>query len=483
MLRRLLGLGLLALGWVFLRRRMGASGSGSGTQTGSAMQVLTEGRTVLADRATELTGTAREVVSNVVRSTRESAAEKAGRLRSADQSGSSGGSVGIPTTAQLEDDASLVQDVAPVSATPSSVVDAPTYAVGATGPDVPFTDPMPGEVAGDPDLTTSGQADDTTATSQMGTRSTHNTTAEQPVTSDYITFTSDDDPASTVTQEPSATTRHETSSDAVDTSMGASEMSFGAAQPDMDASSADATSAEDTDGEPEGLLIAPDAGPAPTSATGTTSVQEAETYQSSVNDVDVQGSTAEDEVSSADDGGTQHDRRPIEGGSGDRIYTSDEPRGAHDTQDTAETVGRPGPVADARREELQSLDITPESGASTADYQTVEVSLPPETLAAMESMDEHGHAQTVDYPIEEGYSVESTDGKVGSVSSVVRVEGAAENYMVVKEGLILKKEVNIPFSAVDRVEGDTVYLTIDKQYIKLMEGQETIHTGDAGPQI
>jgi hypothetical protein len=212
-------------------------------------------------------------------------------------------------------------------------------------------------------------------------------------------------------------------------------------------------------------------------------MQEAEAYQSSVNDADAQGSTVEGEARSADDGGTLHDRRPIEGGSVDRIYTSDDPRGEHDTQDTAGTIGRPGPVANARREELQSVHITPETGTSTADYQSVEVSLPPETIAAIETMDEHGPAHTVDYPIQDGYHVEATDGKVGTVSSVVRTDGAVENYMVVKEGLILKKEVNIPFSAVDRVEGDTVYLTIDKQYIKLMEGQETIHTGDAGPQI
>lgn len=482
MLGRLLGLGLLVLGWVFLRRRMGASGSGSGTQTGSARQVLTEGRTVLADRATELTGTAREVVSNVVRSTRESAAEKAGRLRSADQSGSSGGSVGIPTTAQPADDAPLVQDVAPVSAS-GSTGDAPTYAVGATGPDVPFADPIPGEVAGDPDLSTSGQAGDTTATTRPETSTAEISAVGQPVTSDYISFTSDDDATSTATRGTSAWTRREASRDDLDTTAGASGTSFGTAQPDMDASSADTTSAEDTGGEPEGLLIAPDAGPAPTSDTGTTSMQEAETYQSSVNDADAQGSTVEGEARSADDRGTQHDRRPIEGGSVDRIYTSDDPRGEHDTQDTADTIGRPGPVANARREELQSVHITPETGTSTADYQSVEVSLPPETIAAIETMDEHGPAHTVDYPIQDGYHVEATDGKVGTVSSVVRTEGAIENYMVVKEGLILKKEVNIPFSAVDRVEGDTVYLTIDKQYIKLMEGQETIHTGDAGPQI
>lgn len=512
MLSRLLGLVLLVLGWAFLRRlRPGPSGSGPGTQPGSARQVLTEGKSVLADTATELKGAAsevREVVANVVRNTRDSAADKADRLRSAAPTSSSRGTVGIPTTEQPPDDALFMQDVAPARTPPLSEIDAPTYAADATGPDVPFADPIPGEVVDDSDHTARGDAPDplvtqsetthpdtgtqatdsqvgaTTEVTQPGMSGTCSPAARQPVTSSYITFTSDDDPASAVTQDPSATTGYDTSGDTLDTTAGATWKSVDEAQSAADATSAGPTNGEDTDATPEGLLIAPEGGSALARDTDDTiPVQRTDVQQSSTDDAGVPGPTAEGDTSSADDPAIRRDRGRIEGGSGERIYLSEEPRGPDDTEDTADSVGKPGPVADARREELQSVHITPETGASTADYQAVEVSLPPETLAAMESMDEHGPAQTVDYPIQEGYTVESTDGKVGSVSSVVRVDGAAENYMVVKEGLILKKEVNIPFSAVDRVEGNTVYLMIDKQYIKLMEGQETIHTGDVGTTL
>ncbi len=176
----------------------------------------------------------------------------------------------------------------------------------------------------------------------------------------------------------------------------------------------------------------------------------------------------------------------MEGGSdqADRIYdsTATSMPGSEDTEDTAREMGRPGPAADAGREDLQNINITPESNFSSEMYQNVEVSLPPETMAAMENMQE-GAVQSADLPIEEGSRVEATDGGVGDVTRVVHPGGGVESYMVVKEGLLFKTDVNIPFSAVDRVEGDTVYLKIEKQYVKLMEGQETPHVGDVNPTL
>jgi hypothetical protein len=224
-----------------------------------------------------------------------------------------------------------------------------------------------------------------------------------------------------------------------------------------------ATQSQGTGDVPEeGLLLAPDAAPISSTTVETSDTQ----YGGSVT------TSTGDASGGATQGGVVN--------TGDRIYNSgqDSQPGPADTQDTATEIGRPGPVADAKREELQSLDITPPGMTSTAEtYERVEVSLPPETLAAMQNP-EQGAAQTLDLPIREGYDVQATDGKVGSVCRVVRPEGGAENYMVVKAGLVFKSDVQIPFSAVDRIEGDTVYLNIEKQYIKVMEGQDTTRTGD-----
>ena len=129
------------------------------------------------------------------------------------------------------------------------------------------------------------------------------------------------------------------------------------------------------------------------------------------------------------------------------------------------------------------MDIVPEGTVSTEDYQHVEVSLPPETLAAMRRT-EQGTGEVEAPPVREGYDVEAVDGKAGTVDSVVPPSGRAEGYFVIKEGLVFKHDVRIPFSAVERVEDDTVYLTVDKQYIDLLEGDHTLQTGfHGGPTL
>jgi len=140
-------------------------------------------------------------------------------------------------------------------------------------------------------------------------------------------------------------------------------------------------------------------------------------------------------------------------------------------------------VDEDRREELESMHLTPHSETSVEDFQQVTASLPPETVEAIKQMEEGGKAgDWVDYPVEEGYSVEALDGKLGSVDSVERPEDG-DPYIVVKEGLIFKDKVNVPFEAIERVENETVYLTIEKQYIKLMEGEDTTHTGDTTTRL
>lgn len=130
-----------------------------------------------------------------------------------------------------------------------------------------------------------------------------------------------------------------------------------------------------------------------------------------------------------------------------------------------------------------SVGSVPHGHVESEDYQHVEVSLPPETLAAMQQPSDGPAAGGRRWDIREGYKVEATDGGVGSVERVFADEGSAEQYMVVKEGLLFKKHVNVPFTAVDRVEDETVYLNIDKEYIRLMEGRDTMHTGDSSARL
>lgn len=63
-----------------------------------------------------------------------------------------------------------------------------------------------------------------------------------------------------------------------------------------------------------------------------------------------------------------------------------------------------------------------------------------------------------------GTRVEATDGHVGHVSELLMDEGTGQlTHVVLEEGHLWgKKEVTLPASAVDRVEGDTMYLNLDK---------------------
>lgn len=145
---------------------------------------------------------------------------------------------------------------------------------------------------------------------------------------------------------------------------------------------------------------------------------------------------------------------------------------------TGDDSGRvqPSPAAMAQQDaSAPPLDITPPSvGVAPEEYHRVEVSLPPETLAAMQRPQaDAAMAQRAEFQVEEGFEVEATDGNVGEVAEILRSGGGAESHLVVRKGLLFKSDVSIPFSAIDRVEGRTVYLNVEQQYIKLMEGDDT----------
>ena len=70
--------------------------------------------------------------------------------------------------------------------------------------------------------------------------------------------------------------------------------------------------------------------------------------------------------------------------------------------------------------------------------------------------------------VQPGAHVEATDGRVGVVSELGAVEeGSDASHFVLQEGHLWgKKVVTLPLSAVDRVEGDTVYLKLDKKAVE-----------------
>jgi uncharacterized membrane protein len=69
--------------------------------------------------------------------------------------------------------------------------------------------------------------------------------------------------------------------------------------------------------------------------------------------------------------------------------------------------------------------------------------------------------------VHRGARVEASDGHIGTVAELV-VDESSEyiTHFVLEEGHLWgKKEITLPLSAVDHVEGDTVYLKLDKQAI------------------
>ena len=67
-----------------------------------------------------------------------------------------------------------------------------------------------------------------------------------------------------------------------------------------------------------------------------------------------------------------------------------------------------------------------------------------------------------------GAHVQAADGRVGTVSELgAAEEGAAATHFTLQEGHLWgKKAVTLPLSAIDRIEGDTVYLKLDKKAVE-----------------
>ncbi len=501
-MKRLLALVLVGVGWLALRQRQAQGGQ-------SPTQVLDQGKAALSKVASDVKSVgekASAVASDVQKSSAQKAEELRTRLPGVGGAASGATVAGLPTTEQPPDDSMLVgegpypPEAFPYSAPPEASPS--TYASEATGPESASgsatyeSTPVIEEGLPDP-LTGNEPASNTTSPGAtiVGSYSTGESdlsTAETRPESDTLVFTARPHEHGSV-QPFDAPTEEVASFPDLDVDTQTYDTGVQEATPDasLDTSMEDTQplqSGESTDSSDttEGLLLDPVEQPV-----SSTSSEPTATYTESAETTPISDTLVHQDVQSSENSThvtyepSSQDQR-MEGGSdqADRIYdsTATSVPGSEDTEDTAREIGRPGPVADAGREDLQSISITPESNFSSEMYQNVEVSLPPETMAAMENMQE-GAVQSADLPIEEGSRVEATDGGVGDVTRVVHPGGGVESYMVVKEGLLFKTDVNIPFSAVDRVEGDTVYLKIEKQYVKLMEGQETPHVGDVNPTL
>lgn len=81
-----------------------------------------------------------------------------------------------------------------------------------------------------------------------------------------------------------------------------------------------------------------------------------------------------------------------------------------------------------------------------------------------------------------GTRVRATDGQVGHVAELLADEDTGElSYLVLEEGHLWgKKEVWVPTLAIDRVEGDTVYLKLDKHGIETLPAVPARRHGDEG---
>jgi uncharacterized membrane protein len=85
---------------------------------------------------------------------------------------------------------------------------------------------------------------------------------------------------------------------------------------------------------------------------------------------------------------------------------------------------------------------------------------------------EEEHIPAGERAIHRGAQVEASDGHIGEVDEfLVDPHGERITHLVLRERHLLgKSEVTLPVSAIDRVEGDTIYLKLDKKAVESLPG-------------
>ena len=79
--------------------------------------------------------------------------------------------------------------------------------------------------------------------------------------------------------------------------------------------------------------------------------------------------------------------------------------------------------------------------------------------------------------VHRGTKVSATDGKVGELEEfVVDAQTGHVTHFILRKGHLWgKRDVTIPITAIDHIEGDTVYLTLDKQAINDLPSVKVKH--------
>jgi hypothetical protein len=92
----------------------------------------------------------------------------------------------------------------------------------------------------------------------------------------------------------------------------------------------------------------------------------------------------------------------------------------------------------------------------------------PSTVGEVETKVVEEYVPGGELAVHPGTHVQATDGRVGIVEELIIDPGSEQvTHFVLEEGHLWgKKEVTIPLSAVDHVEGDTVYLKLDKAAVE-----------------
>ena len=78
-----------------------------------------------------------------------------------------------------------------------------------------------------------------------------------------------------------------------------------------------------------------------------------------------------------------------------------------------------------------------------------------------------GNASNIYRSVTKGTPILCTDGPVGEVHDVlIDPESERPTHIILREGILVIKEVNIPVSYIQKVEGDHVLLKVNKEEIE-----------------
>jgi hypothetical protein len=136
---------------------------------------------------------------------------------------------------------------------------------------------------------------------------------------------------------------------------------------------------------------------------------------------------------------------------------------------SAEELGQLDPFIEDEylREDLPDPDSTAVGFSSTGSFMVWPYATPTHTVTVRV---ETKHIPLGELAIKRGTHVEATDGRVGRVDEFL-VDPCCEHvtHLVMREGHLWgQRDVSIPVSEIDRIEGDTVYLKLSKREVEAL---------------